>query len=109
MSSFTKYEGIRNICFSNSVCIKKIIWYIKVYYCLKDFYSDFYTTLTSKHPELTLNDLRFIAMVKLNFSNKEIAQYGNMSIRTVESKKYRLRKKLDLPADLDFNQWVLGQ
>ncbi|SEW47210.1 hypothetical protein SAMN05421841_3464 [Chryseobacterium wanjuense] len=75
----------------------------------KDFYSDFYTTLTSKHPELTLNDLRFIAMVKLNFSNKEIAQYGNMSIRTVESKKYRLRKKLDLPADLDFNQWVLGQ
>ncbi|KMQ68932.1 hypothetical protein ACM39_06525 [Chryseobacterium sp. FH2] len=75
----------------------------------REYYLEFYNNMTSKYPELTLNDMKFIAYVKLNFSNKEIAQYGNMSIRTVESKKYRLRKKLELSPDIDFNQWVRNQ
>ncbi|MGG1923621.1 hypothetical protein AB1278_17530 [Chryseobacterium sp. NRRL B-14798] len=75
----------------------------------REYYPEFYNTLTFNYSELTLNDMKFIAYVKLKFSNKEIAQYGNMSIRTVESKKYRLRKKLKLPADTDFNQWIWNQ
>jgi len=74
----------------------------------KDVYPEFYHNLISKYPNLTANDIKFCAMVKLNFSNKEIAQYDNMSIRTVESKKYRLRKKLNLAADTDFNGWIMS-
>ncbi|MBB4807876.1 tetratricopeptide (TPR) repeat protein [Chryseobacterium defluvii] len=74
----------------------------------KETYSDFYNNLTLRYPGLTHNDLKFCAFIRLGFSNKEIAQYAGMSIRTVESKKYRLRKKMDLPPDTDFNSWVLS-
>ncbi|NML71791.1 hypothetical protein HHL23_18610 [Chryseobacterium sp. RP-3-3] len=73
----------------------------------KELYPEFYNNLALQYPQLTSNDIRFCALIKLNFSNKEIAQYDHISIRTVESKKYRLRKKLGLPADLDFNKWII--
>ncbi|GAA5095526.1 hypothetical protein GCM10023210_28380 [Chryseobacterium ginsengisoli] len=75
----------------------------------KEVYSEFYTTLRSEYPQLTVNDMKFFALIKLKFSNKEIAEYAHMSIRTVESKKYRLRKKIDLATDVDFNNWVLSR
>lgn len=72
----------------------------------KEAYSEFCNNLLTRYPDLTSGDLKFCALVKLNFTNKEIAQYGSMSIRTVESKKYRLRKKMDLSSDVDFNGWI---
>jgi DNA-binding CsgD family transcriptional regulator len=75
----------------------------------RENYSEFYNNLVTQYPNLTLNDLKFCALIKLNFSNKEIAQYGNMSIRTVESKKYRLRKKLNLDMDINLNKWIIEQ
>ncbi|WP_165585207.1 helix-turn-helix transcriptional regulator [Chryseobacterium soli] len=73
----------------------------------KELYPEFYDNLTSKYQNLTLNDLKLCAFIKLNFSNKEIAEYDHISVRTVESKKYRLRKKLNLSGDIDFNKWVM--
>lgn len=75
----------------------------------KELYSDFYINLQSEFPQLTLNDMKFLALVKLKFSNKEIAEYAHMSIRTVESKKYRLRKKINLNSEIDFNKWILNR
>jgi len=49
------------------------------------------------HPELTANDLRLCAYLRLNLSSKEIAPLLNISVRSVEVKRYRLRKKLNLP------------
>lgn len=69
-------------------------------------YPEFSKKLLSRYPDLTSNDIRFCALLRLDFSNKEIAQYGSMSIRTVESKKYRLRKKLGLTSDVDLNKWM---
>ncbi|AQX07849.1 hypothetical protein BAY32_12270 [Elizabethkingia ursingii] len=59
----------------------------------------------SKAP-LTLSDLYLCAMLKLNFSNKQIALYSNSTVKSVESKKYRLRKKIEIPADQDFTIWM---
>ncbi|MET3537195.1 helix-turn-helix transcriptional regulator [Chryseobacterium limigenitum] len=73
----------------------------------KELYPEFYDNLTSKYESLTLNDMKLCAFIKLNFSNKEIAEYDHISLRTVESKKYRLRKKLNLSGDIDFNKWVM--
>jgi len=72
----------------------------------KEVYPEFYNNLTSKYENLTLNDIKLCAFIKLNFSNKEIAEYDHVSLRTVESKKYRLRKKLNLSGDIDFNVWI---
>lgn len=73
----------------------------------KEVYPDFYETLTTKYPILSANDIRFSAFLRLNLSTKTIAQYKNISIRTIESRKYRLRKKLDLPSDVDLNKWMM--
>ncbi|MCQ9635666.1 hypothetical protein MP478_00975 [Chryseobacterium sp. WG14] len=75
----------------------------------EEFHPTFCHNLRSELPQLTAKDLKFCALIKLNFSNKEIAQYDHLSIRTVESKKYRLRKKLDLAPDIDFNRWIKGR
>ncbi|WP_241330625.1 hypothetical protein [Chryseobacterium arthrosphaerae] len=72
----------------------------------RETYSEFYINLTRENPGLTMNDILFCAFVKLNFSNKEIAEYAHLSIRTVESKKYRLKKKLGISAKSDFNEWI---
>ncbi len=51
------------------------------------------------HPDLTPNDLRFCAYLRLNLSSKEIAPLLNISVRSVEIKRYRLRKKMNLTHD----------
>lgn len=47
-------------------------------------------------PDLTNSELKLAAYLRLNLSTKEIAQLMNISIRGVETSRYRLRKKLGL-------------
>lgn len=57
-------------------------------------------------PGITASDLEFCAYIKLNFDTKEIARYSKLSVRAVESKKSRLRKKLDISSGADLNLWM---
>jgi len=57
---------------------------------------DFLKKVKQIHPSLTHNDLRLCAYLRLNLSSKEIAPLLNISSRSVEIKRYRLRKKMDL-------------
>lgn len=59
--------------------------------------------LAVKYPRLSQGDLKLLAYLKQNLSNKEIADLLNISYRSVEMAKYRLRKKLDLEANDNFN------
>lgn len=69
---------------------------------------DFLKKVKSKHPSLTSNDLRLCAYLRLNLSSKEIAPLLNISPRSVEVKRYRLRKKMDLPHELNLTSYILG-
>lgn len=51
------------------------------------------------------SEIRFCAYLYLNFSTKDIAEYTFTSVRTVQTKKYRLRKKLNIPNDMDIYLW----
>ncbi|MCU7615811.1 hypothetical protein NZ698_01255 [Chryseobacterium sp. PBS4-4] len=73
----------------------------------KEVYSEFYDKLTSTYPDLTISQLRFCAMMKLNFSTKEIAHYHHTTVRGVQTKKTRLRKQLHLPSEEDLNKWMM--
>ena len=73
----------------------------------KEVYPEFYEKLTTQYPQLTANDIRFSAFLRLNLTTKTIAQYKNISIRTIESRKYRLRKKLGLSSEVDLNKWMM--
>ena len=57
---------------------------------------DFLKKVKSTHPTLTNNDLRLCAYLRLNLSSKDIAPLLNISLSSVEIKRYRLRKKMQL-------------
>ncbi|MGF6846552.1 hypothetical protein QFZ51_001787 [Chitinophaga sp. W3I9] len=58
--------------------------------------NNFLKKLKSKFPALTNTDLKVCAYLQLKLSTKEIAQLMAISVRGVEIKRYRLRKKLNL-------------
>lgn len=69
---------------------------------------DFLKKIKKAHPLLTPNDLRLCAYLRLNLSSKEIAPLLNISVRSVEIKRYRLRKKMDLPHELGLVEYILS-
>ncbi|MBL6664190.1 MAG: hypothetical protein ISP71_08845, partial [Flavobacteriales bacterium] len=60
------------------------------------------------HDNLTHNDLRLCTYLRLNLSSKEIAQLLNISTKSVEVKRYRLRKKLDLAHEQSLTDYIMN-
>ena len=71
-----------------------------------EFDTEFSKNLLNIAPKLVASEIEFCALLKLNFDTKEIARYTKSSIRAVEGKKYRIRKKLGIPSDKDINVWM---
>ncbi len=69
---------------------------------------DFLKKIKLAHPSLTPNDLRLCAYLRLNLSSKEIAPLLNISLRSVEIKRYRLRKKMDLHHAQGLVEYILS-
>jgi len=69
--------------------------------------SDFLKKVKIAHPTLTPNDLRLCAYLRLNLASKEIAPLLNISARSIEIKRYRLRKKMDLPHEKSLVEYIL--
>jgi len=67
----------------------------------------FLKKLKKAHPNLSPNDIRLCAYLRLNLSSKEIAPLLNISARSVEIKRYRLRKKMDLSHDDNLVNYIL--
>lgn len=70
--------------------------------------NDFLKKVKQAHASLTPNDLRLCAYLRLNLSSKEIAPLLNISVRSVEIKRYRLRKKMDLPHEKGLVEYILS-
>lgn len=69
---------------------------------------DFLKILKNVHPELSANDLRLCAYLRLNLSSKEIAPLLNISVRSVEVKRYRLRKKMNLSHENGLTEYIMA-
>ncbi len=69
---------------------------------------DFFKKVKELHPQLTANDLRLCVYLRLNLSSKEIAPLLNISPRSVEIKRYRLRKKIELDRDINLNDYFFN-
>lgn len=59
-------------------------------------HADFYDNLMSKYPELTNNEKRLAAFLRLDFSTKEISSITNQSPHSINIARTRLRKKLGI-------------
>ena len=70
-------------------------------------YPDFYKKLNDI-AELSSTDLRLASLIKMNHSNNEIAIISGASLRTVESQRYRLARKLKLEKNQSLNAFILS-
>ena len=68
-------------------------------------YPNFYENLKNKH-NLSQTYLRLVAYIKMNQNNSEIATISGISLRTVETQRYRLSKILNLKNDQDLNSYI---
>ncbi len=62
----------------------------------KQVHSDFYTQLNFRFPTLTPNEKKLCAFLRLNMSSREISAITNQSIKSIETARTRLRKKMGL-------------
>jgi len=69
---------------------------------------DFFKKVKKVHPALTSNDLKLCVYLRLNMSSKEIAPLLNISHRSVEIKRYRLRKKINLDHSIHLNDYFIN-
>ena len=70
-----------------------------------EVFPEFYKKINTNY-SLSKTDFRLIAYIKMNKSNNEIAQISGISIRTVQSQRYRLSKKLKLEINQDLNSFI---
>ncbi len=70
-------------------------------------HNDFFVALKEKHTNLTPNELKLCAYLRMNLSTKEMAQMMNISVRGVEVSRYRLRKKLQIPTETNLFTYLL--
>ena len=66
-----------------------------------DLYPEFEKNILELNPKISISEIQFCALLKLNFSSKDIANYTFTSIRTVQNKKYRIRNKFNIPKEVD--------
>ena len=70
-------------------------------------YEDFTKRLTNLHPDLTITELRTCCYIKMGLSSKDIAPLFNISYRSVEMTRYRLRRKLNLERSENLSDYLL--
>ena len=70
-------------------------------------HSDFLKKLKNQYPDLTPQETKLAAYLRMNLSSKDIAQLLNISVRGVEISRYRLRKKMNLERDTNLVSFMM--
>jgi DNA-binding CsgD family transcriptional regulator len=70
-------------------------------------HTNYLKKLKESYPDLTSSDLKLAAYLRLSLSTKEISQLMNISIRGVETSRYRLRKKLGLANETNLYDFLI--
>ncbi|WP_257669331.1 triple tyrosine motif-containing protein [Parapedobacter tibetensis] len=70
-------------------------------------HENFFKKLKTDYPDLVPNDLKLCAYLRMNMSSKEIASLLNITTRGVEIRRYRLRKKLNLPTEKNLTEFLM--
>ncbi len=73
---------------------------------IERMHKDFIGRLVQMNPDLSPNDIRLAVLLRLGISTKEIATLMNISPKSVEINRYRLRKKLGLDKGANLTQFI---
>ena len=78
----------------------------KFNFYVNELNADFYLRLANRFPDLSENEQRLAALIRLNLSSKEIASILNISTKSVEINRHRLRKKMRLKREENLTEIV---
>ncbi|QZE12804.1 hypothetical protein K4L44_09405 [Halosquirtibacter laminarini] len=82
---------------------KKNYFYFSLF---SEIHQDFINHVRVHFPDLTSYDIRLISFIRMNMSTHDIASLLNISDKSVETARYRLRKKMKLEKEVDLNLFV---
>jgi DNA-binding CsgD family transcriptional regulator len=68
----------------------------------------FIERIRRKYADMTAGDLRICCLLRMNLSTKEIASILNISVRAVELRRYRLRKRIGLDSDTNLADFLMN-
>lgn len=74
----------------------------------EEIHKDFNKNVKQHYPDVTSNELRLMALLKMNLTSKEIANILNVSAEGIKKARYRLRKKLSLESDKSLQDMVIN-
>lgn len=72
----------------------------------QQLHSGFMETVAQRYPQLSTTEVKVCALLKMNMSSKEIGHILNVSLRSVETYRYNIRKKLKLAAKDSLAQYI---
>jgi len=75
---------------------------------LFSIHPDFIRTLNTEYPNLSTGEIKLCCYLKMNQTTKDIAQWTSLSVRAIENKRYRLRKKLALKKETRLDVFIHG-
>ncbi|WP_188460215.1 tetratricopeptide repeat protein [Marivirga lumbricoides] len=101
-----KKLGALNKMVTNSMQIDKDWQDFKRHF--EEVHTDFFTRLKSKFPDITSNELKLCALLKLNMNLKEAASIMGISPESVKTARYRLRKKLQLSKEDNLVEYIIN-
>jgi DNA-binding CsgD family transcriptional regulator len=71
-------------------------------------HQNFIERLRQQYTDITAGDLRICCLLRMNLSTKEIASTLNISVRAVELRRYRLRKRMGLDSDTNLADFLMS-
>lgn len=88
-------EPIQKIIFDLQSITENEVWE-EFEHRFQNVHEDFYKNLQAKFPDLTPSEIKLAAFLRLNMTTKDIASITGQNINTLETARYRLRKKLGI-------------
>ena len=71
-------------------------------------FENFYDKLLEKHPTISESELRHCMFIKLHLQTKEIAKILLIDPRSVQTARYRIKKKMNLDEDKDLRDYLIN-
>jgi DNA-binding CsgD family transcriptional regulator len=69
-------------------------------------YENYLKRLGDNYPELNMSDKKICAYIKMDLSSKDMAPLLNMSVRSIETNRYRIRQKLQLGREVNLSDFL---
>lgn len=73
---------------------------------VKQMFPDLYDNLMKINTDMSADEFKLCALIKLGFTTKDIAEYNHLAVRTIQTRKSRLRKSFGISADVDLYKWI---